>query len=741
SSLVRAFADLLPDIEIVVGCNFGCSPNRLDELCSDCSARLKETGRLPHVTRKMSIIDLPIGVTDDRVVGSINVEQTLKDGRTHFEPGLLARAHRNILYIDEVNLLPDHIVDLILDAAAYGWNVVEREGISLKHPARFILIGTMNPEEGELRPQLLDRFALSVAVQTVWNPQVRADIVKRNIEFETDQDLFTSTWSSAQTKLRSQVDNARKHIGDVYLPEQVIASISNVCGRLSVDGYRPDIVAAKVARALAALDGRKEVTQDDALQGLRLALSHRTRAGGLKPPATGSEIDKLFHEVKNIQLNPTTSQTGPSQSQSTSQQKKGFFKNAFDKMRSKREQKSTQPPGEEQRSRRRTAGFRLFMYALFAIFVVQVYFMVGLVTFLMVMTVFLLVMFVISLLKKGKGGVPSYQQTQKRLTGKTAKAIVATVFTWPTARKVQGKRVSEGDKVIEANEEKPSGQRLELDRILAKARWLGRRKGLTGRGRSVAYRNLVGGSSDISIFSSVRLAARRGMPLRVRKEDLRVNVREGRLKASMILVLDSSESMIDSVGKVRDAIRAVKKNASRMRDRIGLIVFKGEEAHVLQHPTTNFNLVAQKLEMVGLSDFTPLAAGMMSAIRMARTEQSRGYAPILVVASDGVTNVSIPRWVENATDIPDPATDALHMAKIISTNKWKIVIANMTHAVQVGPADVLLGTQLMIRMAETTRGVYVGLTHRNDQTIINDMSKSRADSGQLDSSILAAQSP
>jgi Mg-chelatase subunit ChlI/Mg-chelatase subunit ChlD len=740
SSLVRAFADLLPDIEIVVGCNFGCSPKRLEELCGDCSRRLKDTGTLPHVTRKMSIVELPIGVTDDRVVGSINVERTLKDGRTHFEPGLLARAHRNILYIDEVNLLPDHIVDLILDAAAYGWNVVEREGVSLKHPARFILIGTMNPEEGELRPQLLDRFALSVAIQTVWNPEIRAAIVKRNIEFETNRELFDSTWLPAQTKLRSQIDNAREHLGEIFLPEQVIASISHVCGGLSVDGYRPDIVAAKVGRALAALDGRREVTQEDALQGLRLALSHRTRAGGLKPPATGSEIDKLFQEVKNIELSSPPLQTDGSQNQTPTPKKKSLFKNSLNKLRPRKEKEPTQPAQQEESQRRGLGGFRVVFYFMFAFFAVQMYFLLGLVAFLTLMGILALVLFLISLAKRNKGGPASYQQrSQKRSSGKSVRKMVAALFSWPTARKVHGKKVAEGQQVIDERvREGSGGQKFELDRILAKARWLGRRKGPTGRGRPVAYKNYSGGTSDISIAASLRLAARRGKPLRISRGDLRVNIREGRVKASMILVLDSSETMIDSLSKVREAIRAVKKNAGRMRDRVGLIVFKGEEAHVLQHPTTNFNLVMQKLGNVGLSDFTPLSAGMMGAIRMARTEQSRGYAPLLVVASDGVTNVSVPRWAESAADVPDPATDALQMAKIISTNKWRTIMANMTHVTRDGPVDVIMGTQLMIRMAQTTKGIYVGFTHRNDQTIINDMSKPKADLNPLDQTILEA---
>lgn len=340
----------------------------------------------------------------------------------------------------------------------------------------------------------------------------------------------------------------------------------------------------------------------------------------------------------------------------------------------------------------------------------------------------MLIMFLISLVRRNKGGASSSPQPGGAPQPREGKATtMLAAFSWPVARKIHGKKIAEGEQLLEQTlPEESSGPRLELDRILTRARWLGRRKGQIGRGRAVAYRSFARGNFDISLSTSVRLAARRGRPLEVRKDDLRTNIREGRIKASMILVLDSSESMIDSLSKVRDAIRAVKKGVTRMRDRVGLIVFKGEEAHVLQHPTTNFNLVMQKLGNVGLSDFTPLAAGMMRAVRMARTEQARGYAPLVLVTSDGVTNVSVPRWSDRISDIPDPATDALQIAKIISVNKWKTLIANMAHVTRDGPADMVLGTHLMTRIAQVTKGIYVGFSHRKEEAIVRDMSQEQA---------------
>ena len=725
SSLVRAFAELLPDIEVVIGCNFGCSPKNVEELCGDCTERLKAEERLPQITRKMSIVDLPIGVTDDRVIGSINVELTLKDGKIHFEPGLLARAHRNILYIDEVNLLPDHIVDLILDAASYGWNIVEREGLSLKHPARFILVGTMNPEEGELRPQLLDRFAISLPIQTVLDPQLRAEVVKRNIEFEANHDLFNSTWIPTQNKMRVQIESARENIKNVFVSDQIIATIAQVCGKLSVDGYRPDIVATKVARALTAIDGRREIGHADALQGLKLALAHRTRAGGLKPPATQLEIEKQFQEAKNVQFaKPAVSPQNSSQSSEgpnpvvPQQQKKSFLQRL----------RHTQPPDAQNTARDKQRNFRklkIIGYIFLLAGLAYLYLILQFWLFIALMSLVLIFVFLMSILRKNKSGSfsPYSNNRQPRRTRAEKIAATTSVLAWPSARKILGKKITEGEHLIEQTPTESTGAKFELDKIIAQARLLGRRKGLTGRGRPVSYKSFTDETNrDIAIATSIRLAARRGRPFQIRKEDLRTNIREGRIKASMILVLDSSESMIDSLSKVRDAIRAVKKSATRMRDRVGLIVFKGEEAHVLQHPTTNFNLIMQKLANVGLSDFTPLAAGIMRAVRLARTEEARGYAPIVVIATDGVTNVSIPRWSSRMLDIPDPASDALLMAKSISSNKWKTVVANMAHVTDNGPADMVMGTHLMMNIAHVTRGVYVGFPRKKEEAIVQDMS-------------------
>lgn len=297
SSIVRSFAKLLPPVRVVADCPFNCGPDSLDEMCDICRSRLERGEKLPVEEVPMKMVNLPIGATEDMVLGTINIEKTLKGGKLAFEPGLLGRANRNILYVDEVNLLPDHIVDSILDAAASGWHTVEREGVSLRHPARFILIGTMNPEEGELRPQLLDRFAISVKVETLKDPKLRAEIVRRNLEFEMDPEGFEAKWRPEEEDIRQRILRAKQILHRVGVDDRYFELVARVCSRLEVDGYRPDIVALKVARALAALDGRGEVREDDVLKGLELALGHRTRAEGLKPPPTKEELRAAFSEL------------------------------------------------------------------------------------------------------------------------------------------------------------------------------------------------------------------------------------------------------------------------------------------------------------------------------------------------------------------------------------------------------------------------------------------------------------
>jgi len=285
STVVRALAALLPQITVVAGCRFACDPAGPDPQCSDGPHEPATASR----SRAAALVELPVGATEDRVVGTLDLQRALADGVKAYEPGLLAAAHRGVLYVDEVNLLPDHLVDLLLDAAAMGRAYVERDGVSVRHAARFILVGTMNPEEGEPRPQLVDRFGLVVSVSAPTEPAQRAEVVRRRLAYEADPEAFAAAWAGEDAALAGQIMAARDLLPAVVLPDAELDRIARICLAYGVDGMRADIVVARASVALAAWHGRTEVTADDVAEAARLALPHRRRRDPLDPPGADQQ--------------------------------------------------------------------------------------------------------------------------------------------------------------------------------------------------------------------------------------------------------------------------------------------------------------------------------------------------------------------------------------------------------------------------------------------------------------------
>lgn len=276
STAVRALADLLPLREEVENCRFHCCPSNESLLCSECQQK-QNSEKLCSIKGKMKVINLPVSATEDRVVGTLDIERALKSGEKKFEPGILAEANRNILYVDEVNLLDDHVVDVLLDAAAMGVNTIEREGISYSHPARFILVGTMNPEEGDLRPQLLDRFGLVVEVKGEYCPNKRKEIIKRRIQYESNAEHFAKQFIKDQLELSNKIEQAKKLLPQVTYSEEVLELIAKIAIELEVDGHRADITMLKTAITNAAYEGRANVEKEDISEAAKLVLPHRMR--------------------------------------------------------------------------------------------------------------------------------------------------------------------------------------------------------------------------------------------------------------------------------------------------------------------------------------------------------------------------------------------------------------------------------------------------------------------------------
>lgn len=297
STTVRSLIDLLPMIRVAVADPFNSDPEDPESMGPEVRERIIKGEKVPVTTTKITMVDLPLGATEDRVCGTIDIEKALTEGVKAFEPGLLAKANRGILYVDEVNLLDDHLVDVLLDAAASGWNTVEREGISISHPARFILIGSGNPEEGELRPQLLDRFGMHAQVGTVRDAELRVKIVEERSLFDKDPKSFRESYKDEQEKLQEQITTARSILSAVQLDHDLRVKISKVCAELNVDGLRGDIVTNRAAKALAALKGRDKVTTEDIATVIPNCLRHRLRKDPLESIDSGLLVVEKFYEV------------------------------------------------------------------------------------------------------------------------------------------------------------------------------------------------------------------------------------------------------------------------------------------------------------------------------------------------------------------------------------------------------------------------------------------------------------
>jgi len=294
STAVRALANLLPMRACVVGCKFGCNPKLETKCCENCQEKVDKGIILEIENRKMNVVDLPIGATEDRVVGTIDIEHAIKNGEKKFEMGILGQANGNLLYVDEINLLEDHIVDILLDSAAMGVNTVEREGVSYVHPAKFVLVGTMNPEEGDLRPQLLDRFGLTVEVIGERNIKDRVKVIERRLDYEKNKNEFNKKYIDDEKKIAEAINKAKEKLKLVSIEDNLLELTAEISIELGVDGHRADITMIKTAKTLAAYNGRKNVTKEDIFEAAELVLPHRMRKNPFDESGLSADILKKW---------------------------------------------------------------------------------------------------------------------------------------------------------------------------------------------------------------------------------------------------------------------------------------------------------------------------------------------------------------------------------------------------------------------------------------------------------------
>ncbi len=318
STAARALAALLPSVKVIRECRFGCDPDRPQTWCTEC----RERSEFQIDSRPTPFVNLPVSATEDRVVGTLDIEKAIQKGERHFEPGVLAAANRGLLYIDEVNLLDDHVVDLLLDSAAMGMNIVEREGISFSHPARFILVGTMNPEEGDLRPQLLDRFALSVDIRGIRDARERVQIMERNLGFESDSEGFRERWLPQEQELSRQIEQARQLVRKVNYTKRDLLAIAALSASLNVDGHRSDLVILKTAIAHAAFERRTSITERDIALAAELAFPHRIKRGPFQQQDVGyTELQERIEQLQGANLGSEETQPAPEDSEADEKKK------------------------------------------------------------------------------------------------------------------------------------------------------------------------------------------------------------------------------------------------------------------------------------------------------------------------------------------------------------------------------------------------------------------------------------
>jgi magnesium chelatase subunit D len=635
TTTVRALAALLPDLAVVPGCRFSCAPAAPDPRCPDGPHPVSGTpGAEEGVRRPARLVELPVGASEDRLVGALDIERALAEGVKSFDPGLLAEAHRGVLYVDEVNLLGDHLVDVLLDAAATGASHVEREGVSVRHAARFLLVGTMNPEEGELRPQLLDRFGLTVEVAASRDTGERVEVVRRRMAFDADPAGFAERWSPAQRELRERIAAAREALPGVRLGDAALRQIAAVCASFEVDGMRADLVTARTAVALAAWAGRDEVAEQDVRQAALLALPHRRRrnpfdAPGLDEDLLDEVLEQARREAEEAARQP--SEPGPEEP-GDGQDGDGPHDGG--------------PGGDGPDGGPDGPG----------------------------------------------GGVPP-QRAPESGPAPAPAPDAGEPARPPGDAEPEGSSVPRARAAAEqppAAAGEPFRTRTLTVPGLGEGAAGRRSRARTAQGRTTGAQVPRGRLDAVHLGATVRAAAphqrargRTGRGLLVRRPDLRQAVREGREGNLVLFVVDASGSMAARrrMAAVKGAVLSLLLDAYQRRDKVGLVTFRGGDAELALPPTSSVDAGAARLAALPTGGRTPLAAGLLRAREVLRVERLRDPArrPLLVVVTDG-----------RATGGPQPLERAARAARLLAADGTAAVVVDC----EAGPVRLGLAAEL-----------------------------------------------
>ncbi|MFG2231940.1 putative cobaltochelatase [Streptomyces sp. NPDC048723] len=574
STAVRALSALLPQVDVVSGCRFSCAPSAPDPACPDGP---HEPG--PGGVRPARMVELPVGASEDRLVGALDIERALAEGVKAFEPGLLADAHRGILYVDEVNLLHDHLIDLLLDAAAMGASYVEREGVSVRHAARFLLVGTMNPEEGELRPQLLDRFGLTVEVAASREPAQRVEVVRRRLAYEDDPAGFATRWAGDEHEVRARVVAARALLPKVSLGDTALLQIAATCAGFEVDGMRADIVMARTATALAAWAGRTDVRKEDVRQAALLALPHRRRRNPFDAPGLDEDmLDRILDEFPDEEPEPDPEPEPEPDPEGPDDGGPGDGGPDGGPGGTPPQGGGPQDPGASAETPEAPES------------------------------------------GEAPAEAPETPQPSAQEAAGPEQAAVRAAEPFRT-KMLSVPGLGEG----------ASGRR-------SRARTAHGRT--TGAQRPRGHLTKLHLTATIQAAAPHQKArGRDGRGLVIRKDDLRQATREGREGNLVLFVVDASGSMAarQRMSAVKGAVLSLLLDAYQRRDKVGLITFRGATAELALPPTSSVDAAAARLEQLPTGGRTPLAAGLLKAHEVLRIERLRDPSrrPLLVVVTDG----------------------------------------------------------------------------------------------------------
>ena len=583
STAARALAALLPDIEVVADCRFGCDPDRPRTWCTQCLERAANGASLPRRRRRTNFVDLPVSATEDRVVGTLDIERAIQEGERHFEPGVLAAANRGVLYVDEVNLLDDHVVDVLLDAAAMGVNVVEREGISFRHPARFILIGTMNPEEGDLRPQLLDRFALCVDIETIRDPDDRVSIMERNLAFESDPQRFSDVWAPKEEALSQEIARARDLLPRVRHTRSDLATIATLMSRLGVDGHRPDLVVLKAARAHAALQGRLRLNRADVLLAAELALPHRLRRRPLEEPEiTLEDLSRRLVEAEAKDQRRSEHEKQVESTEIVGKKKRDVATESSDDEAPVERSRPMQSPGPQDVPRWPSEG------------------------------------------RWWEGG--EHIDPAEAFTPSHLETPLDRLTRSSSGRRSQTRTSLKRGRYIRARPSPDDPSDLAFDATL----------------RAAAPHQTERGDRP---YPAGHPKGEDGPALLLRPDDYQRKVRVTRAANLVLFVVDASWSMAvaERMEATKGAVLSLLTDAYQRRDRVGLIVFQKNDAIVALPPTDSVELAQRALRELPVGGKTPLSAGLQTAYEVITRElrQHPALMPLMVLLTDGAGNVSM----------------------------------------------------------------------------------------------------